>query len=415
MRSIIGVVSWAVVVQLAACAAPAHPRPATPSADDRVADLDWLLATLARDDVYLPAFDRAAVRAHYLERVRNAATRDAWIAALEDVLGELHDHHVSLGTNTAASPRLVPSGADLWGEVDARGAIITAVRRGAAAERAGLRTGMTVTRIGGLAIDDAIARRRPAVVDRDDPEAASWAFRVLLAGTHDGVRTLTACTAPAACADYTLDPPELPDAPAPVTAHLDGDLGYLRIENSLGDDATVAAFDVALATLGPARGLILDLRNTPSGGSTEVAEPLLGRFVAASAAYQQVFVPGDDPAPWAKPVAPRPPHEPRPLVVLVDRWTGSMGEGLAIGFDALHRATVVGTAMAGLRGGIGSVTLPRTGISVRFPIERLAHVDGTPRERWLPPILVEVHGGEPTDPILDRAKAELTRQLAGRR
>jgi len=186
-----------------------------------------------------------------------------------------------------------------------------------------------------------------------------------------------------------------------VTSRLDGDLGYLRIENQLGDSATVAAFDAALATLAPARGLILDLRNTPSGGTTEVAEPILGRFVDAPGGYQRVVEPGR--APWVKQLAPRPPFDARPLVVLVDHWTGSMGEGMAIGLDARHRATVIGTRMAGLRGGIAGVTLPRTHIPVRFQNEQLLHVDGTPRERWAPPVLVEPAGGEPVDPILARA------------
>ena len=46
----------------------------------------------------------------------------------------------------------MPSGADLWGEVVGDRAEITEVRRGAAAERAGLRSGMVVTEIDGRAI-----------------------------------------------------------------------------------------------------------------------------------------------------------------------------------------------------------------------------------------------------------------------
>lgn len=380
------------------CVACAHaPTPHDTAAADRVADLDWLLARIAHDDPYVAGFEVGAIRAHYLARTQAAVTRDLWVGVLEDVTGELYDHHVSLGTNTRASPRLVPSGADLWGEVVGERAVITQVRPETAAARAGLRADMTVIAIAGRPIAEAIAARRPAVRGRGDPEAASWAFRVLLAGTHDTPRRLTACAA--SCRDYVLDAPELPDAPAAVTSRLDGDIGYLRIENRLGDSDTVAAFDAALATLDAARGLILDLRNTPSGGSTDVAEPILGRFVDQPGPYQRVSEPGR--APWNKPLAPRPPYEARPLVVLVDHWTGSMGEGMAIGLDARHRATVVGTRMAGLRGGIASVTLPHTRIPVRFQNERLMHVDGTPREAWAPPILV-APDGDP-DPIYARA------------
>ncbi|HET9622942.1 MAG TPA: S41 family peptidase [Kofleriaceae bacterium] len=387
---------------LAGCARAAIPHDPQPTADQRVAELDWLLDRIAHDDPYAGRLDVAGIRAHYLARARAATTRDQWIGVLEDVLGELYDHHVSLGTNTAASPRLVPTGADMWGEVVGERALITEIRRGTAAERAGLRAGMVVTAIGGRPIADAIAARRPAVTGRDDPEAASWAFRVLLAGTHDQPRRLTACAAPDACHDYTLDAPELADAGQPVTSRLIGDRGYIRIENSLGDSDTVAAFDAALQALAPARVVILDLRNTPSGGSTEVAEPILGRFVDVPRDYQRIFVPGHDRAPWNKAVAPRAPLDARPLIVLVDHWTGSMGEGMAIGLAAMKRATVIGTRMAGLRGGIAEVTLPRSGITVRFQNEQLFHIDGTPRERWVPPVLVEPTGGEPDDPILAR-------------
>lgn len=404
---------WIVVFGLAACMQPHPPHDRDAGATERVEDLDWLLARIAHDDPYVERLDVAAIRAHYLAPTRDAPTRDAWIGVLEDVIGELYDHHVSLGTNTDASPRLVPTGADLWGEVANGKAVITAVRRGSAAERAGLRTGMFVTAIGGRSIDDAIATRRPAIHGRGDPAAASWAFRVLLAGTHDKTRRLTACTTPDACRDYVLDAPELPDAATPVTSRLDGDIGYIRIENSLGKSDTVAAFDAALVALTPARGLILDLRDTPSGGSTEVAEPILGRFLDAPRDYQRVFVPGRDRAPWNKQVTPRAPFDARPLAVLVDRWTGSMGEGMAIGLDALHRALVVGTPMAELRGGIASVTLPHSGITVRFQNERLFHIDGTPRERWIPPIIVKPSGGEPTDPILERGIQVLTEQRLG--
>jgi C-terminal processing protease CtpA/Prc len=83
------------------------------------------------------------------------------------------------------------------------------------------------------------------------------------------------------------------------------------------------------------------------------------------------------------------------LVVLVNRWTGSMGEGIAIGFDAMKRATVVGTAMAGLRGAVDSTTLPVSGLRVFFPTERLFHVNGTPRHEWLPPARVTPGPGDP--------------------
>ncbi len=40
-------------------------------------------------------------------------------------------------------------------------------------------------------------------------------------------------------------------------------------------------------------------------------------------------------------VSPKKPAYTKPLVVLVNHWTGSVGEGIAKGFDALKRATII--------------------------------------------------------------------------
>jgi carboxyl-terminal processing protease len=87
------------------------------------------------------------------------------------------------------------------------------------------------------------------------------------------------------------------------------------------------------------------------------------------------------------------------MVVLVNRWTGSMGEGMAIGLDGMHRAVVVGTRMAGLNGGIFQLELPNTRIRINYTGERLNHINGTPREDFVPPVSVNL-----TDKRWDRVQ-----------
>lgn len=87
---------------------------------------------------------------------------------------------------------------------------------------------------------------------------------------------------------------------------------------------------------------------------------------------------------WIEQVLPRPGKRHRgPVRVLVGRWTGSMGEGLAIGFDAIG-ARVTGDRMAGLLGAIEDYRLERSGLVLKLPTERLFAVDGTPREAFVP-------------------------------
>ena len=69
--------------------------------------------------------------------------------------------------------------------------------------------------------------------------------------------------------------------------------------------------------------------------------------------------------------------------VLVGRWTGSMGEGLAVGFASMG-AQIQGTKMAGLNGSIEEFKLADTGFSVKIPTERLTATNGVPREKFVP-------------------------------
>ena len=71
---------------------------------------------------------------------------------------------------------------------------------------------------------------------------------------------------------------------------------------------------------------------------------------------------------WLEEVTPRRPFQyTRPVVVLADHWTGSMGEGVAVGFDALHRAVVVGTSLGQLNGSVQTITLDHTQYQTKNP------------------------------------------------
>lgn len=399
----------------AGACAPAAPTPGAAPAgtpEDNAADARQIWQTLAEEYAYLD--DRAAgwpaVLAYHQERARRAASRDAFIAVLEAMIDELYDPHANLGTNTPRSYRLVPSGADLWAEIAGERAIITEVRGGSAAERAGMRAGDEVLAIGGLPTAAAIEARAPRPGSARDPAARGYLLRQLLAGRHDEPRRFTIRGAAGERQVIIAEEP-FTQPRAPLEARtLAGGVGYVRIHDTLGDDALVPAFDGAIAQLAGTRALVLDLRDTASGGNTGVAEAILGRFIRAPAPYQRYVLPNAGyqgrARTWVQYVEPRGPssYDGR-LVALVDHWTGSMGEGMAIGLDGMGRATLVGTAMAGLRGATHSDKLGKSGIGFAFPGERLFHVNGTPRERFAPGVLVDPRGqdGPGRDPILDRA------------
>ena len=348
----------------------------------------------------------------YADDLRQVSTRDGLVALLEQVLDELYDPHAQLNVNLANSPRLVPWGTDLWSEWRHGEAIITDVRADSDAQKAGIRPGNVVLSIDNTPIADAVDARLGRSYAHSVAAPRDWALRAVLAGRHD-VRRLLQLRQGKLVRTVDLSARDQFGArnAAPVShSRVAARIGYVRFNDSLGDDATIQAFDRALDELRDTRALIVDLRDTPSGGNSVVARGILGRFVTRDLPYQRHVLPSEERdtgirRSWLELVSPRGSSAyRRPVVVLVGHWTGSMGEGLAIGFDATRSGTVVGTAMAGLLGATDHVVLPHTGIGLNLPTERLYHVDGTPREAFRPRVLVDVtRSNAPVDPFVEAA------------
>ena len=395
----------------APAAAPPEPTPAA-LAEDFARFCSEVKSTYAYFDDGARRWD--AVAELYAPDLRRIRTRREFVELLEQAIAELHDDHAHLNVNIETSPWLVPSGADLWPEWVGAAATVVEVRPGSDAERAGLRPGAVVAAVDGIPVAQATERIFGRTVDRSDPEVRNWALRRLLAGRRgqprrieaeqQGSRRLFELPAKAAIGS---------DQPPVTFRRLDGEVGYLRFNDSLGDGATVDAFDGALAALRDTKGLIVDLRETPSGGNSTVARGILGRFLAREAGYQKHDLPAEERASgirrsWIELVSPRGPFRYAGRVtVLVGRWTGSMGEGLAIGFDAVAGATTVGGPMAQLRGATHRIELPHTGIGVSVPAERLYHVNGTPREAFRPRIAVSASAGAERDAVLEAGLREV--------
>lgn len=368
------------------------------TAEERVADIDWLIDTIASRYAYLneEQVDLEAMRMLYRQEATFATTRNSWLHVLEDLLANLHDHHVNLNQNAGSSPQLVPSGTDVWARIVDNRAIVTEVLPKSPAAEAGLQAGDEIVAIGDTPTMIALAAATPPATTPD--HANDYILRVLLAGDHERVRVVT-------LADdrrIVMSPYVRSSSPELITwCWLDSNIGYIRIENSLGADATVAAFDAAVEELQGASGFVIDLRFTPNGGNTGVAIPILGRFVSRSGAYQRYEGEQFNGGVELDTVDPRGPFTiTAPVVVLVGHWTGSMGEGMAIGLDALEKATIIGTPMAGLRGGIEGFALPNTGVGVGLPVFRIFHTNGTPREAFDPAILVDLTMEHGEDPVL---------------
>ena len=308
----------------------------------------------------------------------------------EHALTALADHHAITGSSFSDSWAVTPSYSDLWVEPQGQAWVITSVRANSPAQAAGVRPGDRLTAVGDRTTNEAVAAFWREIGLSVEGERAGYAARVLAAGRRDRARDLTIAATDGAARRLNL--PSLytvqQDRPVVESRVEDGAL-IVQINDALGDRATISAFDAALATATEGQTIVIDLTETPSGGNTVVARAIMGWFVDAPAAYQIHSLPAEAREAgiqrrWIEQVMPRPGKRHHgPIEVRVGRWTGSMGEGLAIGLHA-QGARVVGQPMAGLLGAIYDLRLPLTGLVVKIPVERLYVVDGTPREQFRP-------------------------------
>ena len=307
----------------------------------------------------------------------------------EDRMTSLADHHAITGSSFKDSWAVVPTYADLWVERRHGQYVIDAVRDGSPAALAAIRPGDLLAAVGGVPIEKAVAGFWNQLGLSVTPERADYAARVLAAGRRDRPRQLTIAQGGR---ERVLTLPNLyansPDRPL-LSVNRAAPRIVIRFNNSLGDQKTIAAFDRAMAALKRKTPLLIDLTDTPSGGNTSVARAIMGWFVDRPRSYQVHRLPSEEretgiPRQWIEQVLPRSgKYHARLPVVRVGRWTGSMGEGLAIGFAALG-ARVEGTRMAGLKGAVYDFSLPSSGMTVKLPAERLYTVDGLPREKFVP-------------------------------
>ena len=360
-------------------------------------DFDYYWETINKNFAYfdLQKTNWGKVKTIYQPRVDTISTTESFIQLLENVNNELYNGHISLNTNLPSSNRLIPTGADLWIKYEKQQFIITAIREGFGAAQCGLKQGMRITHYNGERMDNSVRSFLPRSVAVHDGRMYEYAANMLLAGRHNTKRSITTLW-------NGVEKTYYPDSPANKTSpvyskvieykRISPDLGYIKINNSLGNDELIKAFDDALDSLWNTKGLILDLKETPSGGNTTVARGIMSRFIEKQMAYQKHSLPGEEKQyginrSWIELVSPRGRIYKKPMVILVNRWTGSMGEGIAIGFDGMNRAIIVGDQMAGLLGAIYSFSLPETNIGFSIPVEKLFHVNGTAREDIIPKYL----------------------------
>ncbi|MEL6561593.1 MAG: S41 family peptidase, partial [Bacteroidota bacterium] len=250
--------------------------------------------------------------------------------------------------------------------------------------------GAELLKINNVDFDKAIEQFPTHCNDKKSKPVKEWIANKILSGRYNQPRILTLRTVQNQIIEFNLDELKEIQTQELLTSRKENNIGIIRINNSLGNNDLINEFDKALENLMDTKALVIDLRNTVGGGNSYVARGIMGRFVKEQRPYQRhqklEKYNGNDivERSWVEYVSPRGIQYKNPVVVLVGRWTGSMGEGLAIGFEGMGRAEIVGSEMERLAGEMSGFSFNNRNYGYRLSVAKLYHVNGTPREKYIP-------------------------------
>lgn len=340
-----------------------------------------------------PGIDGDAILSAFAGRAKAARSDKEFIDTLQLVSHNFADPHLIVGPFDREDWAVIPTSSDLFGVYDGKSFRVEDVRADSDALAKGVRPGMVVLRVDGQSPVAAIEEITGRSLSILSPVQIGFAFNVALAGHRrqsralevtDGGKQRAFALAP------TSDQARRVQAGRLLSVERQGKLGVIRINNSLGEQALIGQFAEALASLMDTATLVIDLRNTPSGGNTSVARGIMGHFVDHDRPYQTHVIPYETRVlgPTRKFMEFVAPHGVRfrgKVYVAGGRWTGSMGEGLMIGFDAIG-ATTVGSDLADLLGALSNETIAGSRAKLDLGTEQLFTVTGLPREAYHPQI-----------------------------
>lgn len=324
---------------------------------------------------------------YYESQIQNIKSAEETVLFFEYLLDEFYDSHVMLNTNNYSSFRIYSR---IYATIIKGKTIITNVWQNQINNLDQNIIGAEILKINGIDLDKVIEEFPTHCSDKKSPNVREWIVNKILSGRYSQPRILTLQFENNKIIGLDVDPLKKKPTSELLTTTNENGIGIISINNSLGNNSLVSEFDQTLETLMDTKGLIIDLRNTVDGGNSYVARGIMSRFIAESKPYQKHLIAEKYDGKtiversWMEYVSPRKETYKNPVVILVGRWTGSMGEGLAIGFEGMERATIVGTEMERLAGEINGFSFKNQSFGYRLSTAKLFHVNGTPREQYVP-------------------------------
>ena len=352
-------------------------------------NLNEVLTNISQNYIYLQEknIDLNCIQEYYEKQIPNIKTEEQIVLFFEYLLDEFYDSHLILNTNRDSSFRLF---SPVYTTIKNGKPIVSNVWQIQTENLKQNIIGAELLKINGTDFDKAIDQFPTYCSDKSSQKIREWIINKILAGRYNQPRILTLKLTNKKTIEFDLDKLKMKQSSELLTSTIENGIGIIRINNSLGNNSLINEFDKALEKLMTTKGLIIDLRNTVDGGNSYVARGIMSRFINKSEPYQKHWTNEQyDGNPiversWIEYVSPRKKQYIQPIVILVGRWTGSMGEGLAIGFEGMERAEIVGSEMERLAGEMSGFPFKNQSFGYRLSTAKIFHINGTPREKYSP-------------------------------
>ena len=352
-------------------------------------DLNKIITEISNNYIYLKEkkVDLNCIQKYYEKQIPNIKTEEETVLFFEYLLDEFYDNHITLKTNRNSSFRLF---APIYTTIEKGKPIITDIWQTQINNLNQNLIGAEILKFNGIEFQQVIKNFPTHCNDKSLIETKEWIANKILAGRYNEPRILSLKLSNNNEVEFDLDSVELINSDSLLASKIFNDIGIIRINNSLGNDNLVNEFDKILDELSNTKGIILDLRNTIFGGDTYEARGIMSRFIKEPKPYQRhskIVKSKNNPdieRSWIEYVSPRLEQYEKPVVILVGRWTGSMGEGIAIGFEGMERAKIVGSEMRRLAGEVYDFGFNHQRYGYKISTTKLYHLNGTIREKYIP-------------------------------
>jgi len=353
-------------------------------------DFEKLITNLETNYVYYNTkdVDLNCIKSYYNQKISSIRNSTETLLFFEFILDEFYDSHLHLNSSTKFSYRLYsPIFTSTIGD---KTEILSTWKDQI---ESGININITNAEIltfNGINFNELIEKFPTHCQNKNNTEIRTWISNKILSGRYNEPRIITLKTKTGKIETLDIDKIKIRKDTNMLSFKIVDNIGIIRLNNSLGEPKTKSKFKQVIKNLKETNGIILDLRNTVDGGNTDIAYPIAGHFTNKKMVFQKYKNTQNEFVDYIKPENSK---YDNPLIVLVGRWTGSVGEGLASGFDGTGIGKIVGTEMEKLAGATKSYSFSNFEYSYQAPYIDVLHISGLPREKFIPKYKVVCNDG----------------------